>query len=122
MGLRAEIEAELAETLEDDDDFGLPVILTAPDGVVYAAVYGRIQYDSIVQDEGGNAVIDSNPIVTLRRSSLTRIPAPSEKWAVTIPVDPTTGAPTSKFLLERAAQGGRSIGFINLFLRRAEQS
>ena len=42
MGLRAEIEADLSETLEDSDDFGMPVILTDPDGEVYATVFGRV--------------------------------------------------------------------------------
>lgn len=128
MGLRAEIEEDLAETLEDD--YGLAVVLTSPDGVRYsksahdatADLVGQVLYDHIDQDGEGNQIIDHNPVVTLRRSSLTRVPLPGEKWAVEIPIDPTATATRETFLLERASEDGRSIGFIRLYLRKAEQS
>lgn len=128
MGLRAEIEADLVDTLEGD--FGLPVELISPDGVRYTTsandptqtLVGQILYDSVSQDADGNTMIDARPVVTLRRSSLARIPLDGERWSVRIPVDPTAGATIGTFLLERAPEGGRSIGFIRLYLRAAEQS
>ena len=120
MGVRAEIEADLAETLEGE--FGLPVVLTSPDGVRYDDLVGQVLYDTIAQDENGAQVIDHKPVVMLRRSSLTRVPAAGEKWAVEIPTSPLTGASTSTFILERASEDGGSIGFIRLYLHRAEQS
>ncbi len=122
MGLRAQAELDLAETLEDPSDFGLPVILTGPDGTVYPSVYGRVVYDTVVQDENGIGVIDNNPLVTLRRSSLVRVPLADEKWAIEIPTGPEALAPTAKFMLESAPQDGKSLGYIHLHLRRAEQT
>jgi hypothetical protein len=130
MGLRAEIEQDLAETLEDADDFGLPVVLISPDGIVYsksandeeADLMGQIIYDTVAQDADGNQIIDHKPVVSLRRSSLTRIPLPGEVWAVKIPTSPVADAEPETFMLERAAEDGSSIGFIRLYLRKAEQA
>lgn len=128
MTLRAEIEADLAETLEGD--FGLPVELVAPDGTRYsksandatADLVGQVLYDTTSQDGDGNTVIDHKPVVTLRRTSLARIPQPGEKWAVEIPIAPTSTATRETFMLERASQDGGSIGFVRLYLTAAVQS
>jgi hypothetical protein len=118
--LRQEIEADLAETLEGE--FAMSVSLTSPDGVRYDDLVGTVLYDSISQDENGAQVIDHKPLVLLRRSSLTRVPASGEVWSVTIPTTPRAGAPTETYLLERASEDGGSIGFIRLYLHKAEQS
>lgn len=122
--LREQIEADLAETLEDSDEFGLPVILISPDGVEYDAVYGQILYDTRAYDEVGIEVLDHMPVVTVRRSSLTRVPLPDEKgtWAVKIPTTPSSTAATTTFLLGHASQDGGSIGFIRLYLSKAVQA
>lgn len=128
MGMRAEIEADLADTLEGD--FGLPVVLISPSGVRYtspvsdstADLMGQVVYETISQDQDGNQVIDHKPVVTLRRSSLAAIPASGERWAVEIPIGPRADADREVFLLERASEDGSSIGFIRLYLRRAEQT
>lgn len=128
MGLRAEIEETLADSLEGE--YGLPVVLTSPDGVRYStsandptsALCGQVLYDTISADADGNTIIEDRPVVTLRRSSLERIPVDGEVWAVEIPLDPTSDSSTATFLLERAMTGGRSIGYIKLYLRKAAQS
>jgi hypothetical protein len=129
MGIRADIEEDLAETLEDSDDYGLPVVLIGPDGVVYDTsenddddLYGQVLYDHISQDEDGNQIIDNRPVVTLRISSLARVPQNGEVWAVKIPVSPLADAELQTFVMERAVEGGASIGFVRLYLRKAEQS
>lgn len=129
MGIRADIEEDLAETLEDSDDYGLPVVLIGPDGVVYDTsenddedLYGQVLYDHISQDEDGNQIIDNRPVVTLRISSLARVPQNGEAWAVKIPVSPLADAELQTFVMERAVEGGASIGFVRLYLRKAEQS
>ena len=128
MGLRAEIEADLLETLEGD--YGQAVVLISPDGVRYsksandptADLMGQVLYDTIAQDADGNQIIDHRPVVTLRLSSLSRVPVPGETWAVEMPIGPRVGATRETFVLERASEDGRSIGIIRLYLRRAEQS
>lgn len=121
MGLRAEIEEDLSDFLEGDD-YGQSVTLTDPDGVLYSDLVGQVLYDSIKETEDGQQVIDHNPVVTLRRSSLTRIPAANEKWGVNIPTGPRADAPRETFILEKASEDGGSIGFIRLYLRKAEQT
>ena len=131
MGLRAEIEEDLLETLEDSDDYGLPVELISPvDGARQtksandptADLTGQIIYETLRQSEDGIPIIEHKPVVTLRISSLDRVPANGEKWSVIIPISPVAGADTETFILEKAMQDGRSIGYVRLYLRRAVQT
>ena len=129
MGLRAEIEKDLAETLEDPADYGIPVVLITPTGEVISTslnktgpLYGQVLYDSVKQDEDGMQIIDNKPVVTLRRSSLVRTPQSGEVWGVQIPTSPLLNAPIETFLLERAIDGGSSLGIIRLHLTKAAQS
>lgn len=107
----------------------MAVVLISPDGVTYDTsendgepLYGQVLFDTLSQDEDGNQIITHKPVVTLRRSSLARIPAPGEKWVVKIPESVLAGADTDTFLVERASEDGKSIGMIRLYLRAAEQS
>lgn len=129
MGLRAEIEADLLETLEDPYDYGMPVILISPDGVIYntsendgETLYGRVLYDTIDEDEEGRQITVHQPNVTLRISSLGRVPENGEQWIVKIPDGPTNEATTLTCMLERALHDGSSLGIIKLHLRKTEQS
>lgn len=129
--LRHQAEADLSLTLEDPSQWGLPVELIDPDGVKIITnnagepLTGQVMYESIViNPDTGEEIVVANPVVTLRRSSLPRIPAAGEKWLVRIPVDPTDGAPLADFIFDatRAPGGSRSIGYIKLYLRRAQQN
>lgn len=129
--LRYRVEADLATTLESDNQFGLPVVLIDPDGnrvdqsVHGGALFGQVLYETVrVNPDTGEEMVINNPVVTLRRSSLARVPAAGEKWLVKIPVDPTPEAAVEDFIFDstRAPGGSRSIGFIVLYLRRAVQS
>lgn len=130
MNLREQAEEDLFDTLEDSEGWGLPIILVDPDGVEYdksandptADLTGQILYDSTIFDpETGMNVIVSDAVATLRRSSLTRIPLAGEKWFAKIPETPDASAPKVSHAMERAPEGGKSIGFIRLYLSRADK-
>ena len=117
LNLREQAESDLSFTLEGA--FGLPVTLIAPDGSIQDNLTGQVLYDTIkVNPETGEEMVVNNPVVSLRRSSLDRIPLPGEKWIVKIPVDPSTTATLEDFIIDqtRPPEGGRSIGFIRLYL------
>jgi len=127
--LRAMIEADLAETLEGD--FSSPVVLIDPEGQTIATnvtgrpLVGLVLLDSVrVNPDTGEEVVVGNPVITLRRSSLERVPMAGETWLVKIPTDPTRPEVTEAFIADptRPPEGGRSIGFVKLYLRRVEQS
>lgn len=125
MSLRTLAESHLAQTLENSNHFGQPVVLISPSGVTYDAVYGQVLYDTRKFDEEiGVEVIVHNPVVTVRRSSLSRVPLASEKgqWAVKIPSNPQSGAGTTTYILGRVSEDGGSLGFVRLYLSAAAQS
>lgn len=119
--LRELIETDLGTTVEGD--FALPVELVAPDGSEQALT-GDVRYDTATEDpETGMPITVNEPNVSLRRSSLTKIPVDGENWVVRIPTTPDASAVLEDFFLSkiRPQGGGRSIGFIKLYLTRAEQ-
>jgi len=123
--LRELAESHLEKTLENPNHFGLPIILISPSGVTYDAIYGQVLYDTRKVDaEMGIEVIVHDPVVTVRRSSLTRIPLASEKgqWACKIPSTPSPTAATETYLVGRPSEDGSSIGFVRLYLSRTVQS
>ena len=121
-GLREKIEADLETTLEGD--FGLPVTLKSPDGVE-DTLMGQVLYDYVKEnpDTGGEMVVNK-PVVTLRISSLLRVPVNGEKWFIKIPGAPSETAPLVEYMFDgdHPIEGGKSIGFIRLYLRKIEQT
>lgn len=121
--LRQTIEADLSDTLEgefaSETSAGVgQVTLIDPDGVVYSGLKSLVFYDyRRVSPETGEPVVVHEPVVILRRSSLTRIPLAGEKWEIRFPVSPRAGAPIASFLLDgkRAPEGGETIGFIRVY-------
>ena len=119
--LRELIETDLGTTLEGD--YALPVELIDPDGASQSLV-GQVLYDTTtLNPETGEAMTVNDPIVTLRRTSLTRIPEDGERWIVKIPTTPSTTAPLEDFTItgDRPTTGGGSIGYIRLHLQRVSQ-
>ena len=134
MNLRALAESDLASTLEDPAGFGQPVVLYGPDGpgaskqdtniLTGEPLTGQILYDTVRLDaDSGSDIITEEPIITLRRASLSRVPASGEKWLITIPGTPRPGAALVDYVLDktRSVQGGRSIGFVRLYPKKAGQ-
>jgi hypothetical protein len=86
---------------------------------------GRVVYDTLEENpDTGADIIVHKPIVTLRRTSLIRIPAEDEKnkWLVSIPLTPSTTATLQPYIMGRPLEGGNSIGFIRLYLLKPVQS
>ena len=116
MNIRELIETDLETTLEGD--FSLPVELIDPDGVVYDDLVGQVLYNSIDENE----VFSGKPVVTLRISSLMRVPVAGENWAVKIPENPSTTDTLVTYILDKPPVHNRSIGYIKLYLTRTVQS
>lgn len=99
------------------------VILTDPDGAIQT-VRGQVLYDkTVLNPMTGQDVVTNEPVVSLRISSLTRVPQKRERWFIKIPVSPVSGAPVEDFVLDggRAQEGGASIGYIRLYPKKAKQ-
>ena len=120
MDLRALIESDLEDTLEGD--FGLPVTLISPSGES-ETVMGQVAYDTRKYDPiTGAEMIIELPVVTVRRSSLSTIPANGENWSVRIPSTPTVTGDLETYIVEHPIKHGRSYGWITMYLMKAEQS
>lgn len=129
MNLRVQVESDLEFTLEGD--WGLPVVLVSPDGVEQSKsknnpdedLKGQILYDHrSIDQETGLEILVNTPVVTLRVSSLDRVPQDGEVWEMLFPVVPDPDAPKERFILiGRPPEGGASIGFIRLYPQLPEQ-
>jgi len=127
----------LGITLEDPSQWGLPVELTGPEGIEIKTsanspdpqnplpLYGQVLYTTVrTNPETGEEMVTTEPVVVLRRSSLSSIPQDGEKWFIKFPKDPSLTAELSNYVLTpgRATEGGRSIGFIRLYPTKVVQS
>ena len=119
--LRAMIEKDLGVTLEGD--YGLPCTLVGPDGTIYPPVMGRFVRDHIEANVNGETVVVNVPMMTLRLSSLARIPKADEHWEFRIAATPGSPVLTSYFLDPSGIPvGGETIGFKRFPLTKAVQS
>lgn len=121
--LRVLAESHLLISLEGV--WGIEVDLTGPDGEQQLGLKGQVLYDRTEQNPAtGQEVFVNEPVVVLRYSSLSPAPQTGEVWQVRIPVSPQVGALKGDFVLDkgRAVEGGRSIGFIRLYPKKAKQS
>jgi hypothetical protein len=123
----AMLEQDLAATLESD--FAAPVALITPAGVLIdtsahgGPLLGRVQYDYVLEQPGGERVVVNEPVVILRLSSLSVIPKAGENWAIQIPTSPSDPTPrTFKLGGSRAPEVAATIGFVRLFPQKAEQA
>lgn len=123
MNLRALAESDLSLTLEGD--FGMMVNLIGPDGIRDDGLSGQVLYDTVrINPDTGEEIVVDMPVVTLRRSSLARIPVAGENWIVEIPETPRAGASMVQYAMSptRSPEAGKSIGFIRIYLQAVEQS
>jgi hypothetical protein len=127
--LRARAEHDLGHTLEAE--FSIPVSLIAPDGQLYATdamgkeLVGRVVWSQPRTNlDTGDVAILHDPMVTLRRSSLSRVPLTGEHWLVLLPDGPAATSPTVKWLLDasRAVEGNESLGTVRLSLTQVAQA
>jgi len=128
--LRAQIETDLYESIEGE--WKVEAELTSPDGVtqIYSKnnptekLGGQVLYFTrSLNPETGEAIIVNEPVLTLRISSLDRVPANGENWFVRMPTSPQAGAPKENFVFtsDRAKNAGTDIGFIRMYLQRADE-
>jgi hypothetical protein len=122
-------EEDLLDTLEGD--WSTPIILIDPDGVTYDKsandptldLVGQVIRDTIVEDPNiGSQLVVHNPMITVRISSLTRVPSQLEKWVVKIPNSPLEGAPLKSYKISRPSMDGSTLGIMKLYLQELEQS
>jgi hypothetical protein len=114
----------------------MPVELTGPDGIVYktsanspdpqnpALLYGQVLRNTVVENlETGERLVTAKPAVSLRISSLERVPQPGEKWSIRFPTEPSLTAELQDYVLTagRAPARNSSIGFLVLYPTKARQ-
>lgn len=133
---REQMERDLDISLENGG-WGLPVELTGPDGIEIKTsanspdpanplpLMGQVLYTTLrVSPETGEEMTVNKPVVTLRRSSLVRVPLDGENWHVKFPTDPSLTAELKNYVLslDMATEGGRSMGFIRLYPTKVVQA
>jgi len=130
INLRVEIEKDLFDSIESE--WGMPVELTTPDGQtqIYSAnnpsekLKGQILYFTRRENPTtGEQIIVREPVVSLRISSLIRVPAAGENWFIKFPVSPRPGAEMKSFLLttDRSPEDGTDIGFARFYPQKILQ-
>lgn len=127
--LRYTVESDLKQTLESE--WKIPVELTSPDGQkqIYSVnnpderLGGQVLYFSNRENPiTGETMIVNQPVVTLRKSSLIRVPEAGEKWFIKMPIEPRVNAAWENFVFTptRAPEHGTDIGFIRIYPQRIE--
>ena len=107
-------------------DWGLPIEMISPDGITYDtdAITGeqlkaaQILYDyRKINPDTGEEITVHEPIVSIAKGSLARVPIPGEKWYIRMPIEPSESAAYEKRVLTpiRQPEGGSSLGFIRLY-------
>ena len=114
-------------------NWALPIELIDPDGIVYnidnetGEILKALQilYDRrSVNPDTGEIVIVHEPVVTVARSSLSRIPKSDENWYIKFPEDPTDPDTLTGYVFtpDRALEGGNSLGIMRIYPQEIEQS
>jgi hypothetical protein len=121
INLRARVERDLERTLEGE--FGMPIILIDPATGTRQNVRGQVLYFSMETDPATGVQIKvEKPSVTVRRSSLTIVPAPGERWGVRIPSSPVEGAALETYVTEIGPRDGNSLGTLTMYLTKTKQA
>jgi hypothetical protein len=123
MNLRALAESDLGTTLEGE--FSSTITLISPNGAKQT-LKARCRWSQPrVNTETGEQVIVPDPVVEIRRSSISiGIPKTGEPWAVIMPDGPRDDAVPMLCLMDktRAINGGKTLGTIKLPLVKSKQS
>ena len=125
--LRRTLERDMYDALESE--WKMPVELTSPDGVLQLysknnpseLLGGQVLYSSRRENpETGETIVVNQPVVTLRVSSLVRIPKAGEKWYIKIPTgyEPDAVKQSFVFTPDRSPENGTDMGFIKLYLQK----
>ena len=135
-GLNAQRERDLSVMLEDPNQWGSLVELTAPDGKEYKTsanspdplnplpLYGQVLRNSIsLNPDTQERLIVAEPVVVLRLSSLERVPQAHEKWFMKFTTDPDPAAELENYSIgESRAPEISTLDFIRLYPIKTVQS
>jgi len=127
--LRQTMEADLKDTLEGE--FKVNVELTSPDGITQKyslndptkLLGGQVLYFSKkIDPTTGEMIIVNNSVVSLRISSLVRVPVAGEKWFIKIPISSVAGAEMMPFFfgMDKSLENNSDIGFIKIYPQRLQ--
>jgi len=122
VNLRQLAESDLSHSIEKE--WGMSVTLIDPDGEIYTGLKGQVlNFTQQENPETGEIVVINKPVITLRISSLDRVPLPGENWIITYPTSPVSGAATKDglFSATRAPEDGSDIGFMRMYPQDTEQ-
>ena len=122
VNLRQLVEEDLSHSIEGE--WGMPVTLISPDGVIYTDLLGQVlNFTQQENPETGEIIVVNKPVIVLRKSSLTRVPLPGEKWVIQYPESPVSGAAITDgfFSSTRAPENGTDIGFMRMYPTETEQ-
>jgi hypothetical protein len=128
--LNVAVESNLYDCIEGE--FKVPVELTYPDGSIQTLsendpteLLGGMLRNFTVREnmETGEPVVTHQPVLTLRRSSLSQEIKAGANLMVKVPITPG-GDPSLSLLAttDRSPEDGSDLGFIRLYLQQAEQS
>ena len=129
INLREQVELDLKDSIESE--WKMNVELTSPDGIkqTYSKnnpaelLGGQVLYFSRGENPSTGEMIYVNlPVVTLRISSLDRVPVAGETWYIKMPISPVAGASKVAFVFtsDQAPQHGTDIGFIRIYPQKIE--
>ncbi|HUX61451.1 MAG TPA: hypothetical protein VMV32_09090 [Ignavibacteriaceae bacterium] len=118
---------------QNTKNWSTPVIYQDPDGIIYnidnetGEELRTLQtlYDRRVENpDTGEAMTVHEPVIVQARSSLSRIPAPGEKWSIKFPLDPMDETVLSNYVFtpDRSIEGGSSLGFFRIYPIKLVQS
>lgn len=122
VNLKQLSEADLVHSLEGE--WASSVNLIDPDGIIYSGLKGQVlNFTQQENPDTGEIVVVNKPVIVLRKSSLTRVPLPGEKWIVQYPESPVLGASMVDgfFSATRAPENGTDIGFMRIYPTETEQ-
>ena len=127
--LRKLTEQALSFSLEGD--WGLPVELTSPDGETQTlsandgeTLEGQVLSSSFDSDpDTGATILTDKPVVSLRISSLDRVPVAGETWFIKMPMIPDPAAAKESFIMsaDRAPFRNESIGYVKIYCQKVTQ-
>jgi len=113
-------ERDLAVILESPDGWGVPVVIKRVSDSFTQTLNGQVLKDSIkFSEDTGQPIVDNNPIVSLRLSTLINIPLDGEVWYFDIPESPVDGAPIKRYIFNKdnARRGFTTAGCVTYPLR-----
>lgn len=121
VDLRVLAESDLQYSVEGE--WGATMYLIDPDGVRHTVV-GQLVYSYIKTDpQSGDDVVVQEPVITLRKSTLTRVPVNGEKWFCQLPdAPPSTDLLNYGLTADRANMGNNSLGIVKLYPKKVKQS